>query len=367
MGLKSRKSFKMTPDIRNHTSSKPVGVTSSLKGLRNSVYSRFEARKPEAGQALENRSMKTRANHQYNVSFDSQKGHARYNELEKAKSAVEAFENTLERIHSIHHKANDPVNWHEVRDSAPPYNKPKGEIGPLETEALKQLNEYKPNLLSRLLGRYGKKLQALKENVYRSRDIDILDYQSWMRDVRIAAKVIAGDADTYFRIIKEFAPFDDLLELGSVLTFSAVNPKVMEIEIEMDSEKIVPKEQFSLTHTGKLATMKIPKNKFFDLQQDYVCNCVIRIAREMFALLPLEAVFIHAADTVRNTTAGIDENQTILSVRVDKNTLNELNFDRIVCQDTLHIFTHHIHFNKTSGFHEVSKLSASETEIISAK
>lgn len=360
MELENRKSLKIAPKVHVNGTSKSAGVTSTLKELTYSVYSR-------SGSIEKRSSRDTLAYRKYREITERQKEKEKYNELEKVRLAVDAYENTLDRIHSIHKKVCNPINWPQVRDSNPPYHKPNGEIGPQEKAALQQLNEYKPKKLTRLLGKYGKELQVLKENVYQSRDKDILEYQTWVRDVRIAAKVIAGDANTYFRIMKEFAPFDDLLEYGHSFTFSAVSSKVMEIEFDAANEKVVPKEQYFLSESDELLTKEMPTYEFFDLQQEYTFSCAIRIAREMFSLLPLDAVYIHAIDTVRDTTAGIEEKKTILSVRFDQDSLSELKFDQIKCSDHLRSINCHINFNHSTGFQEVDRLLVSETEVKSAK
>jgi len=133
------------------------------------------------------------------------------------------------------------------------------------------------------------------------------------RDFSIATKVIEGDIDTYFEVIQEFNQLDDLTEFGSGFEFFAEDPKIMEIEFDVHSDKVVLKEQLSLTKTGKLSVKQMPKGKYFDIQQDYVCSCVIRIARDMFALLPLDTVYIHATDTIMDTTTGNLGKMTILS------------------------------------------------------
>ncbi len=38
------------------------------------------------------------------------------------------------------------------------------------------------------------------------------------------------------------------------------------------------------------------KTMYYDLQQDFVCSCAIRIARDFFTFFPLYTVIVHAAD-----------------------------------------------------------------------
>lgn len=131
----------------------------------------------------------------------------------------------------------------------------------------------------------------------------------------------------------------------------------MEIEFEVNTEDVVPKEQLSLTKTGKLSKKQMPKGRYFDIQQDYVCSCVIRIARDMFALLPLHTVYIHAVDNRLNTATGYIEKITILSVKLERGKLNRLNFANIDCSDALEAFEHKMNFKKTKGFEPVTRLA----------
>ena len=64
----------------------------------------------------------------------------------------------------------------------------------------------------------------------------------------------------------------------------------------------------------------------FDIAQDYICSCALRIAREMFALLPIDRVVIHAIDTVEDS-AGIEYDDTVLSVLIYRHQFDGINFD----------------------------------------
>ncbi|MNC08045.1 hypothetical protein D3C75_556160 [compost metagenome] len=121
-------------------------------------------------------------------------------------------------------------------------------------------------------------------------------------------------------------------------------------------DNVIPKEVKSLTSTGKLSVKAMNKTTYFDLEQDYVCSCILRIARDMFALLPIQYIYIHATDTMINPTTGHEEEFTALSVKIDKTTLNRLNFENIDCSDAMQNFEHNMKFQKTAGFKPVSKL-----------
>lgn len=162
--------------------------------------------------------------------------------------------------------------------------------------------------------------------------------------------------DDYYDIIAEANPFEDLLEYGSGFEFGTDDPDLMEIEFQVKSDTVVPKTSKTLTKTGKLSEKALSKTDYYDITQDYVCSCAIRLAREIFALLPVETVIVHADDMILDTATGRDKTQTILSVRFLRSRFENINFDRIDPSDFLETFEHHMKFRKTAGFSEVKRL-----------
>jgi hypothetical protein len=82
----------------------------------------------------------------------------------------------------------------------------------------------------------------------------------------------------------------------------------------------------------------------------------LRVARELFALLPLEAAIVTASANVLNTGTGHIENQPIVSVMIPRKTLAMLNFQTLDPSDSLKNFVHQMDFKKTKGFAPVKKI-----------
>ena len=136
----------------------------------------------------------------------------------------------------------------------------------------------------------------------------------------------------------------------------------MEVSIHVHGVDIVPRKQKSLLKNGKLSVKQMPKGKFYEIYQDYVCSCVLRVANEIFSGIPDEKVIVTAMDEILNTTTGHLEKSPILSVCVSRNTLRKLNLDSIDPSDSMRNFAHNMSFKKTSGFEKVSRIQA---EIVS--
>ena len=94
--------------------------------------------------------------------------------------------------------------------------------------------------------------------------------------------------------------------------------------------------------------------------QDYVCGSVLRIARELFALLPVEMILVTVMGTLLNTQTGYMEEQPILSVAMPRKTLENLNFDMLDPSDCMANFVHRMNFKKTTGFAKAERISLEE-------
>lgn len=368
MAVRFRKSFKVAPGLRVNVSSRGIGASAGVKGLRYSVNSRGQRRTtvsiPGTGisststssssRSSTNRTYKSAAQQRQQALARQQKEIAKQEEIERARYEVQVFENKIDLIHSIHKECDDYFDWFEISRAKHPHH--TKETGIYELEALDKLNSFKPSMMHKLLKTADKEEAKLRQEVALAREKDEQESKELIRTTRLANRVLQQDADAYLQVIEELSPLDDLLEFGSGFEFIIEEPKVLEVEFNVHSKNVVPTEQKTLTKTGKLSVKEMPKSKYYDIVQDYVCSCAIRIARDMFAILPFDTVVVHAMDESLNTSTGRTEILPILSVRFDKAALNSLNFEAIDCSDAMVNFVHNMKFKKTQGFAPVEKI-----------
>lgn len=150
----------------------------------------------------------------------------------------------------------------------------------------------------------------------------------------VASKILAGDIDTYLQLIYEVNPLDDLLSYGSNYEFGTDDSKKIEVEFNVNIDALTE------------ARRELNNTEYNFLLQDYVCSVCIRIARDMFALLPIKNTIVH---TVLNGA-------TILSVNFDRQGLSKLKFGYIDPSDALKQFECNMNFNELTGFSPVNNL-----------
>lgn len=355
MAARFRKSFKIAPGVRLNVGSKSTGLSFGGKGLRYSINSRTGSRATIGGVAFSSSKRNYKSNaYKTREQLRRQKEQQRLEQLQQARYEVDMFENQIEVIKSIHKECDDVVQWDEIATSGAPF--PKNGIGPKELQAKQQLDQYKPGMFNKIFKTEQKQRNKLADNVQAAHAQDREDYEEWEKINQLAKKILSGDEDAFFMVIEEMAPLDDLSEFGSGFEFFAINEHAMEIDFQVHGDHVVPKQHKSLTSTGKLSVKPMSKTMYYDLEQDYVCSCALRIARDMFSILPLKQVYINAVDQRLDETTGHSKEVTLLSVKIEKEVLNRLNFEQIDCSDSMQNFEHRMVLKKTQGLQPVNKL-----------
>ena len=174
--------------------------------------------------------------------------------------------------------------------------------------------------------------------------------------IPFAESVLEGNIDSYFKVIAGAGPFDDLLEYGSSFEVGTDDPSMLEIEFRVMSDQVIPENKLSLKADGSLVEKPFTKTEYYELVQDYVASTILRVARDSFALLPIQKVIIHAVDFKLNTATGNEDEITIVSVKIKRDALMTINFERIDPSDCLGGFEINEKFKKTSGFAPVDRL-----------
>ena len=122
------------------------------------------------------------------------------------------------------------------------------------------------------------------------------------------------------------------------------------------SSEVIPQNKLSLKANGDLVEKPFTKSEYYELVQDYVASTILRVARDSFALLPIQKVLIHAVDSQLNTATGNEDEITIVSVMIKRDALMTINFERIDPSDCLAGFEINEKFKKTAGFAPVDRL-----------
>jgi hypothetical protein len=87
--------------------------------------------------------------------------------------------------------------------------------------------------------------------------------------------------------------FDELESFGSRVTLDSIAQNAATYSCVIHDQEIVPTEEVKLTAAGKLSTKEMAAGKYWALYQDHIASCAIRIAREAYAVIPIERVIVN--------------------------------------------------------------------------
>lgn len=131
-----------------------------------------------------------------------------------------------------------------------------------------------------------------------------METETWKFLKSISRKVLSGDIDAYLETIEKMRPVDDLLEYGSDFEFGTDNPNTMEVEFRINEQNMLPEV--------KTIGIEAYEQIFFE----YVSASVIRVARDLFALLPVKFVIVYAKK----------EDNIVMKAKFDKNEVQKIDF-----------------------------------------
>lgn len=284
-------------------------------------------------------------------------------EIENAQQAVSDWENYVDTIQSVHKNCTEPIDWKQIENTKKPIE-PSLE-SKNERIAKNKLDNFKPSFLDKLFGSTQKKINRLNSLLEQSKAKDKKEYDvnykeyldelnNWQELQEISTGIKNKETDFYKKALQYFNPFSDIAELGTQISFN-FEQNHMDIDLHVNSSDSIPDYELKQTSTGKLSKKNMPKTRFNELYQDHICSASMRIAREVFAYLPLDYARINAVAKIVNTKTGHLEEQPILSVIFPPKTIESLNLETIDPSDSMQNFVHNMNFSKTKGFLVVEK------------
>jgi hypothetical protein len=304
--------------------------------------------------AAAQRSSEREAARRHRLHVAQQKEFEARNLKEQAATTVEMHENHLEMIVTLHHDAASPWDWPQVMASAPPQQGQER-----EQKARNSVASYRPSIFARLFGGAAKRRAELEAAIPKARAEDEAVWreaiEQWNWHQQIARGIVQGDLRAYQAVIDDLEPFEELEGIGAKVHARVVEHTFAEASVIVRDD-IVPTVEQKLLASGRLSSKDMPKSKYWALYQDHVCSAAIRVARELFHLLPIGRVYAHVGTVRLNTATGHVGTEMFLSVEFERDRLLGLNLLRIDPSDAVESFRHAMNFKKTTGFAPVDRL-----------
>lgn len=255
--------------------------------------------------------------------------------LEQAQLDVATFENSIDILVSIHKESSPKFDWMEALSTLPPHAPLKMEQQQTIASFLALSSEQRDleTTLANARAFDEDSFAAARTNFEAERD-ECLKMRS------LAKRVLAGELEAYIEALTELSVFGELANLGSSITFRANHAKLITCELSVNGRDAIPAEVKALTAAGKVSVKSMPKGRFHEIYQDYVCGCSIRVAREVLALLPVDTVIVTASIRSTQANPGRETSTPVLSVAIPRYVCEHLDFNYLDPSDSMENFVH---------------------------
>lgn len=285
-----------------------------------------------------------------------------------ANDAVTRWENYLEELLSVHTSLAERIDWKSML-AVPEPTRPKTVRTHLDS-ATRALEKFKPGMLDFLSGGTAKKRATLEKNLKAAPDKDRVEsdrqlrkyedaLSEWECDNSLAKNLINGDDAAIKEVLNEFQTLSEHDLIGSSVQFS-IHGGVVHAKPQVHSDEVVPNYRRKQLASGKLSETKMPVGQFNELYQDYVASVALKVAGDLFQILPLDEVYVTCESEMLNSSTGHQEVTPILSVQFVRRTFQQLNLKSIDPSDSMNNFNHAMKFSKTKGFSAVVALASDE-------
>ena len=293
------------------------------------------------------------------------KEQARLRALQIASGEVEKYNAYIESLISFHKKRTEKVDWIAIHSQ----NKPTKPIrlSNNELQAKLELESYIPNFWDKLFRRTDSKRRSLERNLTKARSKDDekysgaveqfkKDYNHWKEEHMLSEKVLNRDIKAYTTAIIGWCNFKELKKVGNITKIFVHNHNLVEIEFHLNRNGYMPDTNKIVLKSGRVSVKTMPRLVFYDLCLNCICSCTLRIANEIFAIIPTSLVLINVIEYSFDYSIGQFETHPIISVAFSREKMQRLNMIDITPSGAIANFDHNIKFLKTKGFGIINKL-----------
>ena len=285
---------------------------------------------------------------------------------EEAADAVTDWKNYCHDLISLHTHVAERVDWQSLATSPEP-SKPT-QSNEREQNAQAELDSFVPKRLDFLRGGSAKRRVRLEQAVADAAETDRRNFEEqmaayeaavaeWKEDTALANRVLANEAAAKKEVIGEMQTFTTEDLIGRAVVFHIGDEGIHAVPT-VHSDEVVPNFRRKQLASGRLSETKMPVGEFNELYQDYVCSVALRVAGDLFSILPDDELHVSCVATMLNTKTGHQEPTPILSVFFVRATFEGLKLTHLDPSDALANFNHTMAFKRTKGFAPIEPLKA---------
>jgi hypothetical protein len=281
-------------------------------------------------------------------------------------AAVDAWKEHLDNLVSVHTSLVDPIDWRSM--AAQPAPAVPALTDAHQREARDALARFRPGLFDWIRGGSGKIRGRLEQKLLKAPDVDRREYErakhahatataEWEADAGLARRLLAGEVAAIKTVLEEMqSAIQGGGNIGTQINYR-IEPNHVHATPLVHGLDIIPNFRRKQLASGRLSQTKMPAGELYELYQDYVGSVALKVAGDLFHILPLDEVYVTCEAEMVNPQTGHKESTPILSVHFVRSTFTRLNLVSLDPSDAMANFRYRMAFKRTQGFSRIEPLS----------
>ena len=280
-------------------------------------------------------------------------------------SAQQEYDQYINAIITLHKSSSEALNWEYLLAAPEPKLPSRKADNQLIAESA--CRSFRPSLIDKLLGQGKQKHKGLMDKAQEAKQQDDLIYNctlkefktdlvDWTKIQAVSQGVKRREPISYEEAIEFFNPFFPVTALGILLNYKISGDAIV-VSMQINAKDIVPDFVPNKVPSGRTKLMNMQEADFSALFCSFLCSCALRIARETFALLPVEHLLLNVFESNIHIKEDKRGGRAILSVKFDQRQISALDFSSEDCIALLKLFPHHLSFSASTGFKEVDLMT----------
>lgn len=253
-------------------------------------------------------------------------------------------EGFLKQLVEFHKNCCETIDWQQK--VLEPFH--QGQMGPGEAEWARKLQSYRPVFFEKLLGLHKMRPMYWKHKKGQAGKVDQKLYLEWETNLPFVQQVVNGDLDVWRGVVRDYATFHQNVSIARAYSLHTYDAETVECDIFLHPiDEMIPAKLEYTTKRGHIRYRDFPKTHRIELYESYVYSCLVRVARELFAVLPCETIYL-------NGLLSTGENHyPVISTIFERQSLKARGTSPSrVIQAQRHFVTH----KKRTGFHQINRV-----------
>jgi hypothetical protein len=266
-------------------------------------------------------------------------------ELHNDAKAVARYEGLISDLTAMHRRPVVKIDWNAESLAKVEFYE---DLNQLKHE----IENFRPSLIQKLIG--GTKKALAKKQARYAKALE--DYQFAVEAAgerrELARLVLKKDPTAMAKAFDLYEVVSSDPGLGDHFALRIV-AGVATVELDAHEFADMPTDEYRLLKSGRASVNALSESRRNKIHLENVCSASLRVAAEVFGLLPVDTVTVHVRSDLLDKSTGRENEKSIAKIHFVRETMDAMDLERVDPVLAVKRFVHEFNFHRKTGFSEL--------------